>query len=117
MLYYPILGVINLFVNTLKTPNDPSAMSDVALMEIIAGNFARLEYASGGQLTITFARELADFARGLLSARRERLSNSITCCSAPEPTHSLADYNSVMPFSEVCVIVLPVLGTVFICEL
>ena len=61
--YYPVLGLINLFVHVLKHPTASSAASDIALMEVIVGQFGRLEFASSGQMSFSFAREIAGLAR------------------------------------------------------
>lgn len=65
--YFPILGAINLFTHILRAPQQPSALSDVALIEVVAGSFAQLEYASGGQLDLDFPRKMAEYARRLVS--------------------------------------------------
>lgn len=64
-------GVVNLFAQTIRNPNNPSASSDVALIDAASGNFSRLEYASGGQLAISFSRELADYLRNFLAMQRD----------------------------------------------
>lgn len=70
--YFPILAATSLFLNTIRSPNDPSAQSDVTLLDITAGMFARLEYASGGHMSISFLRELADHARSLVAKPRDQ---------------------------------------------
>jgi hypothetical protein len=73
--YYPILGLINLFVHVLKHPLLPSVASDTALMDVIGGHFARLEFASSGELAFPFARELSNLARlAVKKSQQERLS-------------------------------------------
>ena len=61
--YYPVLRLINLFVHVLKHLTVSSAASDIALMEVIVGQFRRLEFASSGQMSFSFAREIAGLAR------------------------------------------------------
>jgi hypothetical protein len=70
--YFPILATINLFLNIVRWPNNPSAQSDITLIDIVAGMFARLDYASGGNMSISFPRELADHARALVPKSREQ---------------------------------------------
>ncbi|KAH0842464.1 putative fungal specific transcription protein [Fonsecaea pedrosoi] len=70
--YFPILATMNLFLNTVRSPNNPSAQSDITLIDIVAGTFARLDYASSGHLSISFPREVADYARTLVSKSREQ---------------------------------------------
>lgn len=61
--YFPVLGLINLFVHVLKNPFLPTVQSDIALMDMVAGHFARLEFASSGQLAFSFGREISTLAR------------------------------------------------------
>ncbi|TVY54622.1 putative transcriptional regulatory protein [Lachnellula cervina] len=75
--YYPVLGLINLFVHVLKHPTAPSALSDITLIDVVAGHFARLEFASSGELTFSFARELSGLARlAVKKAQQKSLSES-----------------------------------------
>ncbi|TVY34894.1 putative transcriptional regulatory protein [Lachnellula occidentalis] len=71
--YYPVLGLINLFVHVLKHPTAPSAPSDITLMEVVAGHFARLEFASSGELSFSFARELSSLARLAVKKAQQKL--------------------------------------------
>ncbi|EXJ61496.1 uncharacterized protein A1O5_11812 [Cladophialophora psammophila CBS 110553] len=71
MFYFPVLAATNLFLNIVRSPTNPRAQSDVTLIEIVAGMFARLDYASGGQLNISFPREVAEHARNLAFKCRE----------------------------------------------
>lgn len=54
------------------SPNNPSVQSDVTLIDIITGMFARLNYTSGGHMSISFPRELAEHARNLVSKSRDQ---------------------------------------------
>ncbi|KIW28929.1 uncharacterized protein PV07_04781 [Cladophialophora immunda] len=80
MFYFPVLAAANLFLNTVRSPTNTCAQSDVTLIEIVAGMFARLDYASGGHLSISFPREVAEYARGLLSKSRERNTDADSSC-------------------------------------
>ncbi|TVY30806.1 putative transcriptional regulatory protein [Lachnellula hyalina] len=73
--YYPVLGLINLFVHVVKHPTAPSAPSDITLMEVVAGHFARLEFASSGELTFSFARELSRLARLAVKKAQQKLDS------------------------------------------
>ncbi|CRG86432.1 hypothetical protein PISL3812_03438 [Talaromyces islandicus] len=93
--YYPLLGAIHLFVHILRAPTSPSALSDIALIDVAAGNFARLEYATSGRLVITFVRELAVFARLLVSPPRYRQPGVFLGSSLEEPTQPLEGANDM----------------------
>ncbi|CZR52471.1 uncharacterized protein PAC_02348 [Phialocephala subalpina] len=75
--YYPVLGLINLFVHVLKHPAAPSSPSDIALMDVVAGHFARLEFASSGDFTFSLGRELSKLARMAVSkSQQAHVSNN-----------------------------------------
>ena len=71
-MFYPIVALVNILVYTLKNPAAPTAISDVALLEVIAGQFSYLEFASTGAITIpstrTLAREVRVFVEQALRA-------------------------------------------------
>ncbi|PVH76694.1 hypothetical protein DL98DRAFT_464707 [Cadophora sp. DSE1049] len=71
--YYPVLGLINLFVHVLKHPAALSSPSDIALMDVVAGHFARLEFASAGELSFSFGRDLSRLARMAVSKSQQAL--------------------------------------------
>lgn len=56
-------ALIHLFIHTLERPNDPTTKSDLALIEVGAGHFARLEYDTNSEYPVPFARRIADLAR------------------------------------------------------
>jgi len=99
--YFPILGAINLFINTIAAPSNPSALSDIALIEVIAGIFARLEYTSGGQLSIPFPRELAEYARALVSPSRDILSGALSLSRQSESAQPFPGGVDNISFDEV----------------
>ena len=59
-------AVITLFVRLLSDPTSPSASSDLVTLEIAAGHFARLTLATGGQIAMPFASDLARFAKAAI---------------------------------------------------
>lgn len=49
-------------------------MSDIALLDVVTGHLARLEYSSGGTVSFSFAREVSNISRAAvrnISVRRE----------------------------------------------
>ena len=59
----PMYALINLFIYILQSPQRPGIQSDLALMEVGAGYFARVKFATGSEISISFAREMATLAR------------------------------------------------------
>lgn len=47
----------------LKHPAAPSVLSDIALLDVMSGHFARMDFASSGQLSFSIARDLSTLAR------------------------------------------------------
>lgn len=56
-------ALINLFIYILQSPQRPGIQSDLALMEVGAGYFARVKFATSSEISISFAREMAAVAR------------------------------------------------------
>ena len=82
VLYFPLVSVINLFIYILKYPSLPTTQSDIALIEVAAGHFSRLEYASA-DLARPFAREITHLARAVATAAEE---GKETMRTAPSPS-------------------------------
>lgn len=61
--YYPMTGIINLFIHILRFPTLFTARSDIALLEVMAGHFAHMEFVTGSELNFPFARNVAALAR------------------------------------------------------
>ncbi|KAJ5921594.1 fungal-specific transcription factor domain-containing protein [Penicillium verhagenii] len=60
--YYPMLAVINLFIYILKAPSLDTVPSDLALLDLAAGHFARVHFLTSAQVSFTFAREVVGLA-------------------------------------------------------
>ena len=54
-----MVGVINLFLYILKYPTLPSAVSDVAVLDIAVGHFGHLEVVTVAEISYPFPREVA----------------------------------------------------------
>lgn len=76
--YYPISGLINLFVYILKDPSRPSAPADVALLDVAAGHFSHLEYLTSSEPGFPFPREIARLARTTLERANWKSSLNMT---------------------------------------
>lgn len=94
--YYPILGLINLFVHVLKHPTSPTALSDISLLEVGAGHFARLEFASSGELSFSFGREISSLARLAVKRAQQKLLSSNSKELAP-----FNDADRVIPYQHI----------------
>jgi hypothetical protein len=61
---------INLFIYILKHPGHPRILSDLALLDIGAGHFAGLEFATDSEISVPFVREVATLARDAIKYAR-----------------------------------------------
>lgn len=59
----PIMGLFVLFDMVIHNPKHPENASNLALLDVCAGHFSRLEYASGGSLPGSLIAEFASIAR------------------------------------------------------
>ncbi|CAI7580127.1 unnamed protein product [Penicillium pancosmium] len=57
-----MLAVINLFIFILKTPTLETVGSDLALLDLAAGHFAKVHFLTSSEVSFIFAREVADLA-------------------------------------------------------
>ncbi|KAJ3547726.1 hypothetical protein NM208_g1363 [Fusarium decemcellulare] len=64
--YFPLVGLINMFVCILKDPLASTAASDLALMDIVVGHFGYLEFISSSEFETSFPREVTTYARNLV---------------------------------------------------
>lgn len=60
--YFPMLAVINLFIYILKIPTLETVGSDLALLDLAAGHFAKVHFLTSSQVSFTFAREIVSLA-------------------------------------------------------
>lgn len=63
MLNYPMHAFINLFIHVVRCPNDPAIRSDLALLDVAAGYFGRLDFVTGSKPSFPFARDVSAVAR------------------------------------------------------
>lgn len=102
VLYYPILGLINLFVHILRNPSASTVMSDIALLDVVTGHLARLEFSSGGAVSFSFAREVSNISRAAVRNTGVRRETPKTPSISPETSdhmsvHVSDDHNKMSP--------------------
>lgn len=69
-----MLAVINLFIYILKMPTLETVGSDLALLDLAAGHFAKVHFLTSSQVSFVFAREIAGLANK--TVRRASLTGS-----------------------------------------
>lgn len=60
---YPIVGIINLFVYILKYPTRSSVSSDLGLLQMAAGYFGYLNYATTSLHPFSFTKDIVKLAQ------------------------------------------------------
>jgi len=66
----PIYALINLFIHILQSPQLPSVQSDLLVMDVGAGHFARMELATDFQISTPFVKDMAQMARNVVEDAR-----------------------------------------------
>ncbi|KAJ4422236.1 hypothetical protein N0V82_003096 [Gnomoniopsis sp. IMI 355080] len=93
--FFPLVGLINLFVYILKYPLAPSVASDLSLMDVMVGHFGYLHYISSSELAFPFPREIASYARRLVNkASREKEASSRGEESQPQQQKGTTHHNN-----------------------
>ncbi|KAH0828549.1 putative fungal specific transcription factor [Fonsecaea pedrosoi] len=72
----PIQAVIDLFIHILQAPESPTVQSDLSLLDIGAGHFARVEFATNSEISTSFVKQLASFARVAVKHAKSAILNS-----------------------------------------
>lgn len=72
---------INLFTHVLQHPGRESTQSDLSLLDIGAGHFARLEFATESVISHSFSREVAQLARLMVTKAAPTIQRDRTTAS------------------------------------
>ncbi|EXJ76280.1 uncharacterized protein A1O5_00788 [Cladophialophora psammophila CBS 110553] len=82
--YFPLVGLINLFLHVIQHPTLSTANSDISLMDVIVGHFGYMEYATGSELVFKFPRKVVAYAREVVKRARR---TSVTKNAEQQPPH------------------------------
>lgn len=80
--YFPLVGLINLFVCIIKDPLSTQAPSDLSLLDLVVGHFGYLQWISSSELNLAFPREVASYARDLVSKAKHE-------ANTPKASHNV----------------------------
>lgn len=83
--FFPLVGLINLFVYILKNPLAPSAASDLSLMDVVVGHFGYLQFISSSQHVFPFPREIAAYARHVVETAVAEKKRRLSTAGGHEP--------------------------------
>ncbi|KIV94020.1 hypothetical protein PV10_05183 [Exophiala mesophila] len=81
---YPLVGMINLFVYILKHPTQRSVSSDLGLLQMAAGYFGYMDYATASNKSFPFTKDLVTLAQNVV----QRAQGPRTTASTEVPTTS-----------------------------
>ncbi|KAF2101307.1 hypothetical protein NA57DRAFT_72748 [Rhizodiscina lignyota] len=70
-LYSPVYSFIHLFIHVLRGTSTTTTQSDVALLDVAAGYFSNVEFATEFELKLSFAREVCHYARLAVDQKNE----------------------------------------------
>lgn len=73
--YYPLLGMINIFISILKTSMAESTSRDMDLIDMAAGYFAYLDYSTDSIFSFSLVKNLAQWARQAVSKAAARIDH------------------------------------------
>ena len=76
--YFPMSGLINLFIHILSNPSLSSTHADLALLDIAAAHFSHVEFLTSFDIGSSFARELVRIARSTVEHYNHRLTADTT---------------------------------------
>lgn len=80
---------VNLFIHILKFSNLPKTQSDVTLLNICAGHFARLEFATDSQISSAFVTDVASLARKAVNTGQLKVANQTATMDLPPSGHTI----------------------------
>lgn len=99
----PLHTLANLFLEIVQRPRSPEIPSNLAQLDVLAGFFARIDFATDWGFCADFARELARLARLHVQTGSVAVNNITQ--HTPEsmfdwPNNSLDDTVSILPFCK-----------------
>ncbi|KAF2827187.1 hypothetical protein CC86DRAFT_369390 [Ophiobolus disseminans] len=71
--YYPLLGMINMFISILKAPASESTAKSIGVIDMAAGYFAYLDYSTDSIFSFALIQNLAQWARQAVTTAATRV--------------------------------------------
>ncbi|KAH7145530.1 fungal-specific transcription factor domain-containing protein [Dactylonectria estremocensis] len=96
---YPLIGMINMFICILNSPKSENTLRDISLLEVAAGYFGYLDYASDGAISFPFAASLGTWARQAVSNANAQEEAPLAPNPEPDSTQQM-DYGDFNFFNE-----------------
>jgi hypothetical protein len=72
----PMYALITLFIYILQAPREPHIQSDLALMDVGVGHFARIQFATASEISFSFAKEMSNLAHEAVEKASRRYADN-----------------------------------------
>ncbi|KAH6700646.1 fungal-specific transcription factor domain-containing protein [Leptodontidium sp. MPI-SDFR-AT-0119] len=69
--FFPLMSMVNLFTYILGFPSLPSVSADLGLLDMVAGYFGYLGFSTSSQISLSFAKEITQWARAAVGRASE----------------------------------------------
>ncbi|KAH7133890.1 fungal-specific transcription factor domain-containing protein [Dactylonectria macrodidyma] len=100
LFYYPLIGMINMFICILNSPTSESTPRDISLLEMVAGYFGYLDYSSDATISFSFTASLGTWARQAVSNANAQQENLLASNPLPTTPHEV-DFGEMNFFNEI----------------
>lgn len=77
LVYYPLVGCMNVFIHVLDQPSLPSVQSDMNLMEMVVGHFGHLGFISA-ETTFSLPRQMVNLAAAVVKEARQHTATPLS---------------------------------------
>lgn len=95
------MAMLNLFTYILRFPSLPSVETDIHLLDMVAGYFGYLSFSTLSHVTVSFAKEVTQWARAAVekSRQNEKLQEQIPAALASASPALIADLQPIYDVS------------------
>ncbi|KAH7007449.1 fungal-specific transcription factor domain-containing protein [Ilyonectria destructans] len=100
LFYYPLVGMINMFICILNSPKSEHTSRDISLLETVAGYFGYLDYESDGVISFSFTASLGTWARQAVSNANAQ-QESLLASDPHRDSTGQTDYGDLNFFDEI----------------
>ncbi|KAH8654753.1 fungal-specific transcription factor domain-containing protein [Ilyonectria robusta] len=97
---YPLIGMMNMFICILHSPGSEHTSRDLSLLEMVAGYFGYLDYASDGAISFSFTSSLRTWARQVVSSANAHQESLLASNPLPASAQQM-EYGGLDFFNEI----------------
>ncbi|KAM5357363.1 hypothetical protein ACJZ2D_016339 [Fusarium nematophilum] len=100
LFYYPLIGMINMFICILNSPTSENTQRDISLLEMVVGYFGYLDYASDGTISFSFTASLGTWARQAVCNATAQKESPLASNPPPDSDQQI-EYGDLDFFNEI----------------